>query len=266
MGYQRFVVLGDSCAEGLDDPYPDSAVYRGWADLVAGRLTERDPDLRYANLAVRGRRLDQIIAEQFATARALQPDLVALFGGGNDVLSMRFDPATVVGRVDRAVRELTAFVPTVVVFTISDISGRLPIVRGLGARLSVLNAAMRAAARRHGALLVDLEPDEAVRDLRYFGRDRLHLSEHGHRRVAARVLAGLDCEHDPSWLAPLPGPLARLGMREHLEWLWGQVLPVAITRLRNQLSGRSPGDGLLPKRPELLPMADPAALPVIDRY
>src|SRR2546423_15676260 len=87
MRYQRFVALGDSCTEGLDDPYPDGAVYRGWADLVATRLAQDDPGFRYANLGVRGRRLDQIIVEQIPAAETLRPDLVALFGGGNDLMS-----------------------------------------------------------------------------------------------------------------------------------------------------------------------------------
>lgn len=36
MGFHTFVAVGDSCAEGLDDPYPDHSRYRGWADYVAG--------------------------------------------------------------------------------------------------------------------------------------------------------------------------------------------------------------------------------------
>lgn len=254
MSYQRFVVLGDSCAEGLDDPYPDGSAYRGWADLVAGRLAGLDPTFRYANLAVRGRRLDQIIVEQFGTAERLRPDLLAVFGGGNDVLTMGFDARTVTSRVATAVRAATGLAPTVLVFTLSDLSGRMPLVRGLRARLEVLNDAIRAAAAEHGALLVDLWPDQAVRDLRYFGRDRLHLSEYGHRRLAARVLECLGQPFDPAWLAPLPGVPDRLGPGAHAAWLWREVRPVAITRMRNLLSGRQPGDGFIPKRPDLTPV------------
>src|SRR5689334_12073019 len=71
MSYHRFVVLGDSCAEGLDDPYPDQRAYRGWADFVAARLAQDEPGFRYANLAVRGRRLDQIVPEQVPAATRL---------------------------------------------------------------------------------------------------------------------------------------------------------------------------------------------------
>ena len=51
MTYQRFVALGDSCTEGLDDLLPDGR-YRGWADRVASVLD--GPGFRYANLGVRG--------------------------------------------------------------------------------------------------------------------------------------------------------------------------------------------------------------------
>jgi lysophospholipase L1-like esterase len=84
MRYQRFVALGDSCTEGLDDLLPDGA-YRGWADRVASVLDA--PGFRYANLGVRGRRLDQMLVEQVPLAAELSPDLVVLFGGGNDVMS-----------------------------------------------------------------------------------------------------------------------------------------------------------------------------------
>ena len=80
MSYLTYVAIGDSCAEGLDDPYPDGTGFRGFADLTATRLAELEPDLRYANLAVRGRRLDQILTEQVPRAVRLRPDLVTLFG------------------------------------------------------------------------------------------------------------------------------------------------------------------------------------------
>lgn len=262
MGYQRFVALGDSCTEGLDDPYPGGGLYRGWADLVAGRLAVTEPGFRYANLGVRGRRFDQILAEQFPIAAELRPDLAALFAGGNDVLSRGFDARTVAGTVDTAVRALTSIARTVVLFTISDISGRMPIALGMRPRLLALNAAIRAAAAAHGAVLVDLWPDESVRDLRYFGPDRLHLGEHGHRRLAAYLLRGLGLDYDEEWLRPLPGAPARVGPLSHARWVWREVRPVAVARARNRLIGRSPGDGLFPKRPELLPVAldDPGAL------
>jgi lysophospholipase L1-like esterase len=254
MGYQRFVALGDSCTEGLDDRYPGSEQYRGWADLAAAALAARDPDFRYANLGVRGRRLDQIIVEQIPTALDLRPDLVVLFGGANDVLTRGYRPEVVAKRVEAAIRILTRAVPTVVVFTLSDVSSRMPGVLRIRSRLEALNDAIRSAAAGHGARLVDLWEEAAVQDLRYFGPDRLHLSEPGHRRLAAHLLNRLDIPCDQAWLAPLPGVPLNPGLPAHLRWMWREVLPAAVTRTRNWFTGRSPGDGILPKRPELLPV------------
>ncbi|MFD5825169.1 SGNH/GDSL hydrolase family protein [Lentzea sp. NPDC060358] len=251
MTYQRFVALGDSCTEGLDDLLPDGR-YRGWADRVASVLDA--PGFRYANLGVRGRRLDQMLVEQVPSAAALEPDLVAVFGGGNDVMSGA-SAAEISARADALVRAVTSFAPTVAVFTLSDVSHRMPFGWRVRPRIQALNSAMRAAADRHGAVLVDVEADACVHDSRYFGPDRLHLSSLGHRRLAGHLLSALDVPFDPAWLAPLDGTAAPSSLRDHWRWLREQVLPVACTRARNKLIGRQPGDGFTPKRPTLLPLA-----------
>ena len=254
MAYGRFVAIGDSYAEGLDDLRPDGLSYRGWADLVAERLGRDEPDLLYANLAVRGRRLDQIIDEQIPVAIQMRPGLVALFGGGNDVLTAGFDAKAVRERARIAVRALTDAVPTVVVFTLSDLSGRVPVVRGMRRRIQLLNESIQEAADDYGALVVDLWPDNAVSDLRYFGPDRLHLREPGHQRLATYVLTALGVSCDPDW-GRLSGEAVSAGPREHAQWIWQQVLPAMVTLFRNRVIGRAIGDGYVPKRPELLPVS-----------
>jgi len=52
-GISSFVAIGDSFTEGLHDPDPAGG-YLGWADRVAGTLSERRSGFRYANLAIRG--------------------------------------------------------------------------------------------------------------------------------------------------------------------------------------------------------------------
>lgn len=250
MKYQRFVALGDSCTEGLDDLLPDGR-YRGWADRVASVLDA--PGFRYANLGVRGRRLDQMLVEQVPSAAALEPDLVALFGGGNDVMSGA-SCAQIRHRVDAMVRAVTSFAPTVAVFTLSDVSQRMPFGWRMRPRIEALNDAVRVAAVRYGAVLVDVWDDTCVQDSRYFGPDRLHLSSLGHRRLAGHLLSALDVPFDDSWMAPLDGVAAPSSLWDHWRWLRDQVLPVAYTRSRNKLIGRQPGDGFRPKRPTLLPL------------
>lgn len=78
--YTSFVAVGDSFTEGMSDLLPDGS-YRGWADLLAARLAAREPSLRYANLAVRGKLIGQIVEEQVPAAAAMGADVVTLVGG-----------------------------------------------------------------------------------------------------------------------------------------------------------------------------------------
>jgi len=76
----RYVALGDSFTEGVgdDDPGRPNGV-RGWADRVAEQLGAADPGFGYANLAIRGRKLRQIMAEQVDAAVDLNPTLVTIY-------------------------------------------------------------------------------------------------------------------------------------------------------------------------------------------
>ena len=69
--YTSLVAVGDSFTEGMSDLLPDGS-YRGWADLLAARLAARTPGFRYANLAVRGKLIGQIVDEQVDAAAAMQ--------------------------------------------------------------------------------------------------------------------------------------------------------------------------------------------------
>ena len=78
----RYVALGDSFTEGVgDDDQARPNGVRGWADRVAEQLGAADPGFGYANLAIRGRKLRQIMAEQVDAAVALKPTLVSIYAG-----------------------------------------------------------------------------------------------------------------------------------------------------------------------------------------
>jgi lysophospholipase L1-like esterase len=256
MQYRRYVALGDSCAEGLDDPYPDGSTYRGWTDLTAAALATEEPTLQYANLAVRGRRLDQILAEQVPLAVELRPDLVTLFGGGNDLIQNRW--GTTARSLDATVAALAEVARTVVLFTLPNIA-RLPGLRRLHPRVNQLNSLIAATAARYDAMLIDVREDPYCDDERLYGPDRLHLGALGHQRVAAHLLSALDVPTNADWLAPMPpasqDPLWRKASRQ-LSWVRRHVYPAVHSTVRNKLTGREPGDGFLPKRPELAPVTE----------
>lgn len=256
MHYRRYIALGDSCAEGLDDPYPDGRTYRGWTDLTATKLAAVTPELEYANLAVRGRRLDQILTEQVPVAVRQRPDLVTLFGGGNDLLQSRWQSTA--RSLDATVSALAEVAGTVVLFTLPNIA-RLPGLGRLRSRVDQLNDLIVETATRYNTMVVDVREDPYCDDERLYGPDRLHLGALGHQRVAAHLLAALNVPSAPDWLAPPPPvvqePLWRTASR-HAAWLRRHVYPAVHDIVRNKLIGRQPGDGFAPKRPELAPVTE----------
>src|SRR4051794_17437117 len=99
MGYRRYVALGDSTTEGLQDRYA-SGEYRGWADRLAEQLAPLEPDFRYANLAVRGMVARRVREGQLEAAIALEPDLASVLAGLNDVLRRTVDIDAVAGEIE----------------------------------------------------------------------------------------------------------------------------------------------------------------------
>lgn len=255
MVWRSFVAIGDSFTEGLDDPYPDGS-FRGWADLVAARLARDTPGFRYANLAVRGRLFDGIVDEQVPQALRLVPDLVSFAAGGNDALRRRFDGPRLARCLDEVIGRLRAGGADVLVFRFADVTRRLPGRRVVLPRAELLNRAAGDAADRHGARLVDLWADEAFASPLLWSVDRLHLDGYGHRRVAAHVLTALGVKPDPSWWELPPGPPA-------LSWPARRAADVRWVRthlapwVRRRLAGRSSGDGVQAKRPELVVFGEP---------
>ncbi|BAJ32585.1 MULTISPECIES: SGNH/GDSL hydrolase family protein [Kitasatospora] len=248
-----YAALGDSFTEGLNDPGPGGR-HAGWADRLAGMLAERRPehDFRYANLAVRGRLLDQIVSEQVPKVRALRPDLVTLCAGGNDILRPGSDPDLIAEHFEAAVLELRESAGTVLICTGFD-TRNVPVLRHLRGKIATYNAHLRAVADRNGLAVGDLWSLRAVHDRRAWSEDRLHLSPEGHQRVAllaARAL-GLPVEADPeaAW-PPAPVLTAADQRRENLQWARTFLLPWVGRRLR----GESSGDHVEAKRPELLPL------------
>lgn len=262
-----YAAVGDSFTEGVGDPGPDGA-FTGWADRLAVLLADRHEDaleraaapgavtagqdFRYANLAVRGRLLDRIVAEQLPRAVELRPDLVSFCAGGNDILRPGSDPDAIAERFEAAVAELSASVGTVLVCTGFDTRG-VPVLRHLRGKIATYTAHVRAIADRHGCPVLDLWSLRSVQDRRAWSDDRLHLSPEGHTRVALRAaqVLGLDTPADPD--APWPPQDRRpqsAVRRENIQWAREYLVPWIGRRLR----GESSGDNVTPKRPDLLPL------------
>ncbi|MBG0826845.1 SGNH/GDSL hydrolase family protein [Planomonospora sp. ID67723] len=256
MGYLRYVAVGDSQTEGMNDG-DELAGYRGWADRLAELLAEQSPGLLYANLAVRGHLAGQVRAGQLEAALALEPDLVTVMAGMNDLVRPGFDAEAVAADLEAMFRAFTASGATVITFTFPDVARIAPLVRHLRPRLLDFNERIRAAADRYGVLVVDSFPYEVTVDARLWSPDRIHATPLGHARIAAAAACVLGLPgSDTSWTDPLAPPLPprtrwRLVQTE-LAWVGTFLAPWLMRRLR----GRSSGDGRVAKRPLLLPVRE----------
>lgn len=260
--FSRYVAIGDSSTEGLDDP-DGRGGYRGWANRLAEHVSRaQSTPLLYANLAIRGRSTRRILDEQLEAAAAMRPDLVTLFTGTNDVVKPRFD-ADVVGRdVEHMQRTLIQGGATVLGFTLPDLSIVMPIARPIAGRVRALNEALRRASAASGAILVDFAQHSVGSDPRLWGEDRLHANSAGHERIAAALAAALQLPGtDESWSHPLPTPWSRSwaeAIGAEARWQRDYFFPWIWRHLR----GRSSGDGRGPKRPTLSPFSlSPDAAP-----
>ncbi|MHB1235244.1 MAG: SGNH/GDSL hydrolase family protein, partial [Microbacteriaceae bacterium] len=207
--WSRYIALGDSFTEGIGDPEPRSAGgYRGWADRVAEVLSARTDDFSYANLAIRGRLLQQIVDEQVDPAVALRPDLVTLSGGGNDIIRPGSDPDAIAATLEAAVHRLGAHGATVVLFAGPDI-GMTPVLGRSRGKVAIFNENIRSIALRNDALIVDMWAMTELRDPRMWAPDRLHFSPLGHHAVARMVLRVLGVDNDLDPLHPEPSAPVR---------------------------------------------------------
>ena len=256
--WSTYVAIGDSFTEGMSDPDPEKDdAFIGWADRLAESLhdlaeVEHLP-FRYANLAVRGRLLDDVVGPQLDKALQMAPDLVSMVGGGNDLLRPGVDTNALMETLEGAVVRLRQAGSDVLLATPVDPqeAGLLKPLRG---RHAVHAANIFTIAHRHGCYVLNLWGMPALRDWRLWADDRIHLTTEGHRRVALAALTALGHATDEEdWRTPLPAGDAttrRQELRAHAAWAREHLAPWVQRRMK----GQSSGDHLDPKRPELSPM------------
>lgn len=251
--FSRYVAIGDSTSEGLEDPYPDGRGYRGWADRLAERLAAVNPDLLYANLAIRGRLAGQVLDQQLGPALAMKPDLVTMMAGLNDMLRRHCDLAGVIADVEEMITRLADSGSTVLTFTMPDPTPVMPIARLVRPRLEIYNDSLRRIAAEQGVVLVDFDRTPMTSDRQIWAVDRLHANSEGHARIAGALAEALEVPgSDDAWMKPLPPEDSRSRPRvawDEIVWARRYLIP----RIYRHLRGRSSGDGITPKRPDLQP-------------
>ncbi|MCV7229160.1 SGNH/GDSL hydrolase family protein [Mycolicibacterium komossense] len=249
MAFSRYVAIGDSQTEGLWDGADSTLV--GFADRLAIRLDELYPGLLYANLAVRGRRVGDVLNHQLPQALSMEADLITVCVGMNDATlpGRSFERALL--QLDVLHERLAASGAAVVTTTFPNVAKTLPVGRLLAARIIRINTAIRSAATQYGFHLVDLYTAPSMIERDTWSTDRMHASTKGHILFAAAAAEALGLpgsSHDWAQAAgagAAPGPGARAFAQ--LQWTRNMLAPWIWRHLR----GRSAGDGRAPKRPVL---------------
>jgi lysophospholipase L1-like esterase len=253
-GFTRFVALGDSQTEGLWDGDDDTGL-SGFADRLAVEIDGFYPGLAYANLAVRGHRIGDVLAGQLPQALSMRPDLVTVCIGMNDVTrpGRSFDRALT--DLDRIYAQLADSGATVVTTTFPDITQILPVGRLLRKRVVHINAAIAGAADRYGFRLVDLHSAPSMREPQTWSPDRVHGSARGHGLFAAAAAEALGLPGSNHDWAHASGPELPQSLRARMysQALWTQnmLMPWVWRHLR----GRSAGAGRSARRPTLMSLS-----------
>lgn len=255
--WKRYVAIGDSFTEGMSDRDPEvEDRYIGWADRLASLLAPHVDDFAYANLAVRGRKLKDVVSVQADAAIEMQPDLVSMIGGGNDILRPKVDLDDISNQLEAAVIRLRKTGADVLIATPSDPRGA-PVIKHVRGRMATYSANIWRIAQLHGCYVLNQWSFDFLQDWRMWSEDRIHLSTEGHKRVALAAYTTLG--HDPEqadWHVPLPPqqlPGRKDMVRANAEWAKIYAGPW----VQRRLTGKSSGDFVNPKYPSLTPV-DPS--------
>lgn len=244
--FPSYVAIGDSFTEGVGDDLPDGRV-RGWADLVAVGLAFASTEpVTYANLAIRGRLLAPIISGQLDAALALEPALLSVNGGGNDILRPRVSIPAIADQLEAAVDRATAAGAHVVLASGANPSRHMPFGSLVQVRGSRLAQALKDRLPKDNVTFVDNWSDAELGEIRYWSRDKIHLNPLGHQRVASNVLAALGVPVPAVSGAPSP-----VDARMRAAAYWREYVFPWIGR---RLTGRSSGDNRQPKIATLQPV------------
>lgn len=178
-GELLYVAIGDSAAQGIGASRPA----HGYVGVLAKRLGSR---FRVVNLGISGATVRVVLEKELPAFRKLQPDLVTVSIGANDIAS--FDAQ----RFERDIRELfDALPPHAIVADLPSfyfLPGEKKVV--------VANRILRDAAAERGLVVVQLHARTKRQGLwgvsTQFAGDLFHPNDRGYRVWAAAFEAAVD--------------------------------------------------------------------------
>ena len=211
-------------------------------------MARLNPEFEYANLAIRGRKLRPILAEQLAPALVMKPDLVTIYAGANDVLRPSVDIDGLLADLDAAIGMIRGAGAQVVMFTAFD-PGYSKVFGMMRGRFAIYSEYVREISEKHDTSLVDFWRLREYRDARLWDRDRMHMSSAGPQRQALAVSEppGIELSPERLELDLLPELTAAQLRQANLSWASQYAGPW----VKRRLTGVSSGDNLSPRWPTM---------------
>ncbi|HEX2133405.1 MAG TPA: SGNH/GDSL hydrolase family protein [Actinophytocola sp.] len=188
--WRRFVVVGDSVAEGLAEPVPGYSEVQ-LADRLARELAATAPEFEYLNLGHRGLRTREIRERQLGPALDFRPDLALVVCGGNDAFPATYRPDTVDTELRAMVTALLGSGANVITVGLYNVSySPSPAIAdwlrpGLRTRMRTLSEHTAAIAAELGTLHLNLTAHPAATDPGMYSSD----GRHGNARSDAIAVA-----------------------------------------------------------------------------
>lgn len=186
---RSMVVLGDSVAEGQDDPDPAGG-WLGWAGRLADHLGIPRRDV--VNLSEPGATIEDVVRDQLPRARDLRPTVVILGCGMNDALN-GFDVASAAARLNEVFgwAGRTGAVTIAIPVPRPPLLERSPISqfrkKRVLQRIHDFNVELTRVSRQFDMPIPPPETVSRVGDPSMWAIDGIHLNPAGHAYVAEVV-------------------------------------------------------------------------------
>lgn len=184
-----YVAMGASDAVGIG-AFP---LEKGYVYQIRDGLKSRANEVMLYNLGVSGKRIDYIESTELPTAIALQPHVITLWAGPNDLIH-GVDAATFEHSLATILMQLRQSTPALIV--LANIPDLTILPRFLldpdsdvtVDRVSAFNLAIARQAEAYAVPLVDLYAGGYASNWDYVSLDGFHPSNEGHAKIAELYL------------------------------------------------------------------------------
>lgn len=251
--YGSYVAIGDSLSEGLGDfTFHKTRRYNGWTDRLAGLLAleaqEQNREFHFANFALRGSKIKNIMGWQLEKALQVNADLVTVMAGSND-LTVAPEKLPELRSIYRdGLQQLVESGSDVIISnTINPL--HLRVFKPLRYRAERMSDLITGLGHEFNIPVLDLYGIEHFSDICFWADDMVHFSGHGHIKVANEAAKLLDLKYSFREAEHYERIAPVRGIKETLRWIHKDVIPFTHRKLK----GVTSGDGMSPKSEKLEP-------------